>query len=83
MMFALFMIVILLITGFIWLLDIAVLSKKRQPGADEPIWVGYAKSFFSGDSCGIFCTFIYCGAVQDSLWLYDAYAACRRFYSGE
>jgi len=46
MMFALFMIVILLITGFIWLLDIAVLSKKRQPGADEPIWVEYAKSFF-------------------------------------
>jgi len=46
MMFALFMIVILLITGFIWLLDIAVLSKKRQPGTDEPIWVEYAKSFF-------------------------------------
>ena len=46
MMFALFMIVILLITGFIWLLDIAVLSKKRQPGVDEPIWVEYAKSFF-------------------------------------
>ena len=46
MMFALFMIVILLITGFIWLLDIWVLSKKRQAGADEPIWVEYAKSFF-------------------------------------
>ncbi len=46
MMFALFMIVILLVTGLIWLLDIMVLSKKRQPGADEPIWVEYAKSFF-------------------------------------
>lgn len=46
MMFALFMIVILLVTGFIWLLDSLVLSKKRQVGSDEPIWVEYAKSFF-------------------------------------
>ena len=37
MMFALFMILILLITGFIWLLDIAVLRKKRAAGAEEPL----------------------------------------------
>ena len=46
MMFALFMIVILIVTGFIWLLDILVLRKKRAAGVDEPILVEYAKSFF-------------------------------------
>ncbi|MES2180581.1 MAG: signal peptidase I [Pseudomonadota bacterium] len=46
MMFALFMIVILVITGFIWLLDIVVLRKSRAAGASEPILVEYAKSFF-------------------------------------
>ena len=46
MMFALFMIVILLVTGLIWLFDILVLSKKRAAGVNEPILVEYAKSFF-------------------------------------
>ncbi len=46
MMFALFMIVILLVTGFIWLLDILILRKNRVAGATEPILVEYAKSFF-------------------------------------
>ncbi|MBM3350718.1 MAG: signal peptidase I [Betaproteobacteria bacterium] len=46
MMFALFMILILLVTGLIWLFDIAVLSKKRSAGAEEPIIVEYSKSFF-------------------------------------
>jgi signal peptidase I len=46
MMFALFMIVILVITGGIWLLDILVLRKRRAAGESEPILVEYAKSFF-------------------------------------
>ena len=46
MMFALFMIVILVVTGFIWLLDILVLRKSRAAGATEPVLVEYAKSFF-------------------------------------
>jgi signal peptidase I len=46
MMFALFMIVILIVTGFIWLLDSLVLRKKRPAGVDEPLIVEYAKSFF-------------------------------------
>lgn len=46
MYFALFMVVILLVTGFIWLLDILVLKKKRVIGAPEPVVVEYAKSFF-------------------------------------
>ncbi len=46
MYFALFMVVILLITGIIWLLDIAVLRKKRLVGVDEPWYVEYSKSFF-------------------------------------
>ncbi|WP_036302402.1 signal peptidase I [Methylotenera sp. L2L1] len=46
MMFALFMIVVLLVTGLIWLFDSLVLSKKRPVGVDEPVLVEYAKSFF-------------------------------------
>ncbi len=46
MVFALFMIVVLLVTGLIWLFDIVVLSKRRPAGAEEPIIVEYAKSFF-------------------------------------
>lgn len=46
MIFALFMIVILLVTGLIWIFDILVLSKKRPAGAEEPVVVEYAKSFF-------------------------------------
>jgi len=46
MMFALFMIVILIITGLIWLFDILVLQKKRAAGVAEPVIVEYAKSFF-------------------------------------
>ena len=46
MMFALFMLTILLLTGFIWLLDIVVLRKRRAAGASEPMIVEYSKSFF-------------------------------------
>lgn len=46
MMFALFMLVILLVTGLIWLGDIFVLRKRRAVGAKDPIVVEYAKSFF-------------------------------------
>jgi signal peptidase I len=45
MYFALFMLVILLITGFVWLLDKLVLRKLRK-GAEEPWYVEYSKSFF-------------------------------------
>ena len=46
MMFALFMVLVLLVTGFIWLLDIAVLRKRRAPNAPDPMLVEYSKSFF-------------------------------------
>lgn len=46
MYFALFMVVILAITGLIWLLDIFVLRKSRLVGVDDPWYVEYAKSFF-------------------------------------
>jgi signal peptidase I len=46
MYFALFMLVILLITGLIWLLDILLLRKNRPLGVDDPWYVEYAKSFF-------------------------------------
>jgi len=46
MMFALFMLTILALTGFIWLLDILVLRKRRTAGASEPMIVEYSKSFF-------------------------------------
>jgi signal peptidase I len=45
-MFALFMVVVLFVTGFIWLLDIAVLRKSRAPKTPDPMLVEYSKSFF-------------------------------------
>jgi signal peptidase I len=46
MMFALFMLTILALTGLVWLLDILVLRKRRPEGASEPMLVEYSKSFF-------------------------------------
>jgi signal peptidase I len=46
MMFALFMLTILALTGFIWLLDILVLRRRRATGTAEPMIVEYSKSFF-------------------------------------
>ena len=45
-MFALIMVIVLTITGLIWLLDIFVLSKKRATNVKDPILVEYSKSFF-------------------------------------
>lgn len=45
-MFALFMVVILAVTGLIWLLDILVLKKRRPAGKADPVLVEYSKSFF-------------------------------------
>lgn len=44
--FPLFMLLILLLTGVIWLVDYLFFQKKRSKGAAEPTAVEYAKSFF-------------------------------------
>lgn len=46
MNFALIMLVLVVVTGAIWLLDHYVLRKRRAAGAFEPWWVEYPKSFF-------------------------------------
>lgn len=46
MMFALFMLIALAITGAVWLLDIAYLRKVRPQGKAESWVVEYSKSFF-------------------------------------
>ena len=46
MNFALIMFLLLVATGAVWLLDRFVLKKRRAPGAREPWWVEYPKSFF-------------------------------------
>ncbi|PKO26203.1 MAG: signal peptidase I [Betaproteobacteria bacterium HGW-Betaproteobacteria-8] len=46
MMFALFMLVILAVTGLVWLLDSLFWRKKRTVGSAEPVIVEYSKSFF-------------------------------------
>src|SRR5213595_1283140 len=46
MNFALILFVLTVLTGVIWLLDRLFLASKRRPGASEPIWVEYSKSFF-------------------------------------
>lgn len=44
--FPLFMLLILLLTGIIWLVDYLFFQKKRPQGVDDPTTVEYAKSFF-------------------------------------
>ena len=44
--FPLFMILILLLTGIIWLIDTLFFQKKRAAGSIDPVAVEYAKSFF-------------------------------------
>ncbi len=44
--FPLFMILILLLTGIVWLVDTLFFQKKRAIGEAEPTAVEYAKSFF-------------------------------------
>lgn len=46
MMFALFMLAVLAITGVIWLLDSLFWRKKRAADAADPVIVEYSKSFF-------------------------------------
>jgi signal peptidase I len=46
MNFALLMLILLLVTGAIWLLDSLLLRRHRPKGAKEPWWVEYPKSFF-------------------------------------
>jgi signal peptidase I len=44
--FALFLFLLLAVTGFVWLLEILVLSKRRKGDARQPWWVEYSASFF-------------------------------------
>lgn len=44
--FALIMVILLFVTGAIWLADIFSLRKNRKAGEKEPWWVEYPKSFF-------------------------------------
>ena len=46
MMFALFMLVVLALTGFIWLVDSLFWRKRRPAGSADPVVVEYSKSFF-------------------------------------
>src|SRR5690242_21609555 len=46
MNFALFLFVLLVVTGGVWLLDLGVLRKHRRSDARQPWWVEYSISFF-------------------------------------
>ena len=46
MNFALFLLILLLVTGAVWLLDKYVLRRGRQKDAKQPWWVEYSISFF-------------------------------------
>ncbi len=46
MSFALFLFLLLSVTGLVWLLDKHVLRRRRAAGAKEPWWVEYSVSFF-------------------------------------
>src|SRR3954471_16097464 len=46
MSFALFLFLLLVVTGLVWLVEIAFLRKRRARDAKEPWWVEYSVSFF-------------------------------------
>ncbi|MEX2241902.1 MAG: signal peptidase I [Burkholderiales bacterium] len=46
MSFALFLLLLLLVTGAVWALEVAWLRKRRGAGAKQPWWVEYSVSFF-------------------------------------
>ena len=46
MSFALFLLLLLLLTGAVWVLEAAWLRRRRGPGAKQPWWVEYSVSFF-------------------------------------
>ncbi len=46
MNFALLMLILLVVTGAVWLLDYLLLAKRRDRGAPEPWGIEYPKSFF-------------------------------------
>ena len=46
MSFALFLLILLMVTGAVWGLDLAWLRKRRAESAGQPWWVEYSISFF-------------------------------------
>ncbi|HZC76622.1 MAG TPA: hypothetical protein VE258_02670 [Ktedonobacterales bacterium] len=46
MSFALFLLLLLLVTGAVWALDAAWLRARRRADARQPWWVEYSVSFF-------------------------------------
>ena len=46
MNFALFLLILLMVTGGVWALEAAVLRKRRAASAKQPWWVEYSVSFF-------------------------------------
>jgi signal peptidase I len=44
--FALFLFLLLAVTGLVWLLEVAFLRRHRTKGVKEPWWVEYSVSFF-------------------------------------
>jgi signal peptidase I len=44
--FALFLLILLVVTGAVWALEVAFLRRWRAAGAKQPWWVEYSVSFF-------------------------------------
>jgi len=44
--FALFLLILLVVTGIVWGIEIAWLARKRDPQARQPWWIEYSASFF-------------------------------------
>lgn len=46
MSFALFLFLLLVVTGAVWLLEILFFARRRKAGAKQPWWIEYSASFF-------------------------------------
>jgi len=44
--FALFLLILLVVTGLVWAVEVLWLKKRRGEAAKQPWWVEYSVSFF-------------------------------------
>ena len=72
MNFALILLVLTVVTGILYAIDILKFRKLRAANDKQPLWVEWGADFFPGDPDRLRAPFLPVRAVQDSLGLDDS-----------
>ena len=82
--FALFLLLLLVVTGAVWLLDkLSSAASSRPKDARQPWWIEYSVELLPGDPDRVPAALVPGRAVQDPVGLDGADAAGRRLHPGE